>query len=98
MKRVVVAAILMSSFAISETHAQDSSLVGLWYSKRYFGPEVRGELRLTRLGDVWTATIGSRSASARFMRDSVFFDLPSAAKFKGHFVRSSKPIADGRPR
>lgn len=88
MKRVVVALILMSSLAIGEAHAQDSSLVGLWSSKRYFGPEVRGELRLTRLGDTWTATIGSRTATARVTRDSVFFDLPSAARFKGHFIRS----------
>ena len=92
MKRVVVALILMSSATAVVAHAQDSSLVGLWYSKRYFGPEVRGELRITRLGDAWKATIGARSATARVTRDSVFFDLPSAARFKGHFIRSGSAI------
>lgn len=94
MKRVVLALIFLSCALADVASAKDSSLVGLWYSKRNFGPEVRGELRLTRLGDAWTATIGSRSAAARFTRDSVLFDMPGAAKFKGHFI--SKPMADGR--
>ena len=92
MKRIVWALILFSGASAGDAFAQDSSLAGLWYSKRHFGPEVRGELVLTRLGSEWTATIGARSAAARFTRDSVFFDLPSAATFKGHFIRGGSAI------
>ena len=38
------------------------------------------------------ATIASRTAPVRVTSDSVFFDLPSAAKFKGHFIRSGAAI------
>jgi len=44
MKRIVWALILFSGASAGDAFAQDSSLAGLWYSKRHFGPEVRGEL------------------------------------------------------
>ena len=72
--------------------AQDTALVGLWQSTRYTAPPVRGELRITRNADRWQAEIGSRSAVVRVTGDSVHFDLPSAAKFIGHFVRGRTSI------
>jgi CubicO group peptidase (beta-lactamase class C family) len=73
-------------------YAQDTSMVGLWYSKRYFGPEVRGKLELTLVGNRWQAAIGARTAEVRVRGDSVSFDLPSAAAFKGRLARDRSTI------
>jgi CubicO group peptidase (beta-lactamase class C family) len=74
------------------TGAQDTSLVGLWQSKRYFGPEVRGKLELRQTGDRWQARIGSRTADVRVVRDSLSFDLPASNKFTGRFTRDRASI------
>ena len=78
--------------SVSGAYAQDTTLVGLWQSTRYTAPAVRGELIITRTGNQWQATIGSRSAPVRIAGDSVHFELPSAAKFKGHFIRGRDAI------
>lgn len=75
------------------TPAAEEALEGLWYSKRYFGPEVRGTLELVRSGERWKAMIGARVAEVRVARDSVSFDLPGAAYFKGRFSRDRRSIA-----
>jgi CubicO group peptidase (beta-lactamase class C family) len=90
--RAAALSILLAFTALRAAHAQDTSLVGLWSSKRYFGPEVRGELIVQRTGDRWLASIGARTADVRVARDSVSFDLPSAAKFKGQIARNSASI------
>jgi CubicO group peptidase (beta-lactamase class C family) len=66
--------------------AQDTNLAGLWHSKRYFGPEVRGRLEVRQVGPRWQATIGSRVAPVRVYRDSVSFELPAAADFRGRIA------------
>ena len=83
---------LLTFAAGSAAEAQDTSLVGLWYAKRYFGPEVRGELLIERTGGQWQASIGARNANVRVARDSVSFDLPGAAKFKGRLARNGASI------
>ena len=88
MHRAVALSILLACTTFGLAGAQDTSLVGLWYAKRYFGPEVRGELIVERTGDRWQASIGARTADVRVARDSVSFDLPSAARFKGRIVRN----------
>jgi CubicO group peptidase (beta-lactamase class C family) len=92
MKRTLAMAILLSTTPLSAVHAQDTTLVGLWQSKRWFGPEVRGELRITRSANLWRASIGSREAQVTTSRDSLYFDMPGAAKFKGQFVRNRSAI------
>ena len=72
--------------------AQSSDLEGLWYSKRYFGPEVHGTLEIIRSADRWQATIGARSTDVRVAGDSVSFELPSAARFAGRFARDRNSI------
>jgi CubicO group peptidase (beta-lactamase class C family) len=71
---------------------QDTSLVGLWYAKRWFGPDVKGELIVQRNGASWRASIVSRTADVRVSHDSVSFELPPAASFKGHLVRNGAAI------
>jgi CubicO group peptidase (beta-lactamase class C family) len=61
----------------------DTSLVGLWQAKRWFGPELRGALRLVRTGNRWEASIGPRTVAAYVGRDSVFFDIPAGGAFRG---------------
>lgn len=84
--------ILLTCTTLGAAHAQDTSLVGLWYAKRYFGPEVRGDLLVQRTGDRWEASIGARTARVRVARDSVSFDLPSAATFRGRIRRNGAAI------
>lgn len=81
--------LLLASGAGAQT---DTSLVGLWYAKRWFGPELRGELRLVRKGDRWEASIGPRTATANVGRDSVFFDLPSGGTFRGRLKRNGAAL------
>src|SRR5437899_3281994 len=49
----------------------DSSLVGLWTAKKYFGPYVRGRLVVDRRGGEWRAEIAGRSAPVRTAGDTV---------------------------
>src|SRR5687768_13201118 len=92
MQRAAALLVLLASTALGAAGAQDTSLVGLWSSKRYFGPEVRGELIVQRTGDRWLASIGARTADVRVSRDSVSFDLPSAVAFKGRIARTGASI------
>ena len=92
MRHAIVGAVLLASAAFPAARAQDTSLVGLWASKRYFGPEARGELRIARDGARWTASIGARSADVRLARDSVSFELPAAASFRGRVVRGGAAV------
>jgi CubicO group peptidase (beta-lactamase class C family) len=81
----IAVSVILSSAASAQ---QDTSLVGLWYAKRWFGPDVKGDLIVQRNGARWQASIGSRAADVRVSHDSVSFELPSAATFKGHIVRN----------
>lgn len=92
MRRAAALTVQLTCIALSAARAQDTSLVGLWYTKRYFGPEVRGELILQRTGDRWQASIGARTAEVRLARDSLSFDLPGAAKFKGRIARNGASL------
>jgi CubicO group peptidase (beta-lactamase class C family) len=92
MVRVMIALHLCLSLGVSTVQAQDTSLVGLWQSKRYFGPEVRGRLELRQEGDRWQTTIGARTAEVRVRGDSVAFNLPAANAFKGRFARDRASI------
>ena len=92
MKRIAIA-LLVCGMPLAHAAAQDSDLEGLWYSKRYFGPEVRGALELTQTGGRWRASIGARTADVRVARDSVSFDLPAAGYFTGRLSRDRRSIA-----
>jgi hypothetical protein len=91
-QRTAALSVLLACTALGAAQAQDTSLVGLWYAKRYFGPEVRGALIVERSGARWQASIGARIAHVRIARDSVSFDLPSAAKFKGRITNNGASI------
>jgi CubicO group peptidase (beta-lactamase class C family) len=92
MARLATALLPFLTLSVISAHAQDTSLVGLWQSKRYFGPEVRGTLELRQARERWQATIGARTADVRIRGDSVSFDLPSTNRFKGRFARDRATI------
>ena len=92
MIRVAIVLSLCLGLTSSAACAQDTSLVGLWQSKRYFGPEVRGKLELRQKDGRWQATIGARTAEVRIAQDSLSFDLPFANSFRGRFVRDRASI------
>ena len=90
--RALCLTLLCSTPPLTPAAAQDTTLTGLWFSKRYYGPEVRGRLELAQAGERWHASIGARTADVRIARDSVSFELPSAATFRGRFARDRGSI------
>ena len=74
--RATALAVLLTCTALGAAPAQDTSLVGLWYAKRYFGPEVRGDLIVQRTGGRWQSASPSSSRS-RFFRRSTGSPIPS---------------------
>ncbi|MDF2774664.1 MAG: nylB [Geminicoccaceae bacterium] len=78
-----VCAVVLSSPAFAQS-ASDS-LIGLWYAKLRFGPDVRGRLVLDRVTGVWRAAIAGRTAAVRTKADSLAFDVPGDG---GAFVGS----------
>src|SRR5688500_8027637 len=65
-------------FLTSPGFAQSSSdsLVGLWYAKLRFGPDVRGRLVLDRIHGEWRAAIAGRTTAVRTRGDSLAFEVP----------------------
>ncbi len=51
-------ATLLASLSLASAPPAASDFTGLWEARRSFGPEVRGELVMTREGRSWTAEIG----------------------------------------
>lgn len=72
--------------ALAAQAAGDTSLVGLWVAKKYFGPDVRGRLVIDRRGGggEWGAEIAGRSAVVRAAGDTMSFSLPGGS-FTGRF-------------
>lgn len=91
-RRTLVYVVLIAATIPITLRAQDTSVVGLWYSKRWFGPELRGSLFLERVGSQWRASIGSRTVGARVVKDSVSLDLSPSAVFKGGIGRSGVAV------
>jgi len=71
-------AVTMPAAALADRAAEDS-LIGLWSAHFDFGPKVRGELVVTRAGDVWRAAIAGREARFRSAGDSIRFDFGGGA-------------------
>jgi len=74
------------SLAQSAAPAGDvARLLGLWGTTRSFGPEIRGELTITRAGAGWRAAIGGTWAPVRMSPNSVTFTLAgNLGSFRGH--------------
>jgi CubicO group peptidase (beta-lactamase class C family) len=82
MLRWVLSLLVVTSPAVAL--CQDTSLAGVWYDKRWFGPDLRGEFRVQRTASGWQASIAGRAAEYRGTDDRIEFDFPSGATFRGH--------------
>lgn len=94
MRRTVAVALVLCCVGAGGIRAQtsDTSLTGLWYAKRWFGPELRGELQLRQMGGAWQTVMGSRTANVRVARDSFVFDMPSGGSFRGRLSRNGAQV------
>ncbi len=86
---VGLASAMLLMVAPAGSGAQDTSLVGLWYAKLRFGPEVRGRLVIDRANGAWRASLAGRTAPVRVKGDSLMFEIPGAGgAFLGRMRRS----------
>ncbi len=70
-----------------------SRVVGLWGVTRSFGPDVRGELTIARVGGSWRAQISGLRAQASAHGDALEFELPGhLGRFRGRRVSSGSAI------
>jgi len=77
--------------------ADTADLIGLWYAKLRFGPDVRGTLILDREDGGWRASLAGRSAPVRVAGDSLTFELPgNGGKFLGRIRRAPDASVVGR--
>ena len=68
-----------------------AALVGLWGFERALGPEVRGELTITRQGSLWRARIAGSETPARFEHGELVFRLPGdRGEFRGRLSKDVK--------
>lgn len=75
--RVLVIAALFAA----PLHADD--VVGLWAARRYFGPDLKGNLTIERTESGWRADIGGRNAAVKVARQEVTFEIPDGGAFRG---------------
>ncbi len=77
-----------------------SELEGLWVVERTYAPTLRGDLVVTRQGDVWRASIGGQNAEAL----SPVFSFGNHGAFRGRVERGSlrgvwiQPTSDAEER
>ena len=73
----------------SSSHGSDADLVGLWGHESVSGPQVRGELTLSRDAAGWSVSVGGFDIPAKTVHDTLFAELPGG---QGEF-RTTVPAA-----
>jgi CubicO group peptidase (beta-lactamase class C family) len=80
----VTVVLCLVSLVASADQPTSRELVGLWAARRSFGPQVRGDLTITRDGKSWTAEIAGRRATPTVDGATIVFTLPeSKGSFRG---------------
>lgn len=91
---------LMLGLAPAAAQTQASELEGLWVVERTYAPTLRGELVVTRQGNVWRASIGGQSVEA----SSPAFSFGNHGAFRGRVERNTlrgvwiQPTSDAEDR
>src|SRR5437867_276507 len=81
---LLAASLLIAPRLAAPEPALPDSLLGLWATRLDFGPEVRGQLRITRDGGRWRAAVAGRQVAFTARGDSLRFELPgNAGSFRG---------------
>jgi CubicO group peptidase (beta-lactamase class C family) len=97
----------VASQSNNQNAAAPQDLSGLWKAKKWFGPDVRGQLIIERIGGQLRADIAGRSAPVTRRGQEVAFELPGnegsfSGRFegtnviRGHWIRTPSAISYGR--
>jgi CubicO group peptidase (beta-lactamase class C family) len=87
--------------------APTSDLSGLWAARKWFGPEIHGQLIVERTSSGLRAEIAGRRLTVAQRGQDVSFDLPAdqggfrgrfegSAQLRGHWIRGRTAISYGR--
>jgi len=76
-----IGVLVIAALFAAPLHADD--VVGLWAAKRYFGPDLKGNLTIERTGGGWRAEIAGRSAAVKVAKGEVTFEIPDGGSFRG---------------
>jgi CubicO group peptidase (beta-lactamase class C family) len=101
------AAIVIAQTSPSAETAKPIDLEGLWAAKKWFGPEVHGQLIIERTRQGLRADIAGRTARVAATGDELAFDLPGdegrfSGRFegtgviRGHWIRPPTALSYGR--
>lgn len=93
--------------AAAEQAAAPAALSGLWAAKKWFGPEVRGQLLIERTSSALRADIAGRAAAVAQKGQELSFDLPGddggfrgrfegPRTIRGHWLRGPTALSYGR--
>lgn len=77
---------LLSGPVAAQTAAAD--LEGLWVIQRDYAPALRGDLEISRDGDVWRGAIGGQQAQARAEGNAVQLSFANHGAFRGVISRN----------
>jgi CubicO group peptidase (beta-lactamase class C family) len=97
---IVLASLVLGLAPAAAQTDPASELEGLWVVERTYAPLLRGELVVTRQGDVWRASIGGQSAEAT----SPTFSFGNHGAFRGQVERNAirgvwiQPTSDAEER
>lgn len=109
-KTITIVLLLLSLFVVvaSRPHqpADTEALEGIWFSETTFGPQLQGELVITRAGTRWDGRLADAKSSARvnarqiqlqFRGDSFRGALTRDGKFiEGFWLQDPSGVADRR--
>lgn len=99
MTRLVVAALVALRLAIgvvplgAQAPARSEQLIGIWASDNTFGPQLQGELTVSRDSGAWRANIASTEVAFRARGDSIRFEMTgNLGSFRGVLLPGGRSI------
>jgi len=85
---VFLALAQLSSAAFADRMFSPKDLVGLWSTRKVFGPEIKGELTIEKRDGAWRAEIAGHTVEAKMFAKQTSFELPDElGSFKGWFMQ-----------
>lgn len=86
-------AALMALSVRAQSGTQPDPLEGLWVSETTFGPELRGEIIVSRRGPKWTATLAGITSSTQEKGGAIQFEFrDKSGQFRGRQTKGGNLI------